>query len=144
MKIFLAALAGLFLTTKSNSQELEPRVYANLPKGTNAIAVVYGYSSGNVLTDPSLPVKDFKVTAHNLGFGYVRTFAFAEKLARVQVTFPFIFMTGKLKLNGRDTTGVRNGFGDTRIRLGINLIGSPPLDKKEEPPRGRPSTRRLP
>jgi hypothetical protein len=40
-------------------------------------------------------------------------------------------MSGQLKLNGRDTSGVRNGFGDTRIRLGINLIGSPALSPKD-------------
>lgn len=113
------------------AQDLEPRAYANVPKGTNVIAIVYGYSSGNVLTDPSLPIEDFKIKAHSVGAGYVHTFALANKLARVQVIAPFAFLSGNAKFNGQDTSGVRNGFGDTRVRLGINFIGSPALDKKD-------------
>jgi hypothetical protein len=72
---------------------------------------VYAFSHGDVLTDPALPIKDFKVSAHNIGLGYVHTFALAKKLARVQVTqAPLIFMSGKLQLNGVDTSGIRNGL----------------------------------
>jgi len=113
------------------AQDLEPRAYTNVPTGTNVAAFVYAFSHGDVLTDPSLPIKDFKVSAHNIGLGYVHTFALANKLARVQVTAPLIFMSGKLQINGVDTSGVRNGFGDTRLRFGINILGSPALDRKE-------------
>jgi hypothetical protein len=119
-----------FLCVITRAQDLEPRAYANIPKGTNVVALVYAYSSGDVLTDASLPIKDFKIKAHGIAAGYVRTFALAKKLARVQVIAPFALLSGKAKLNGMDTTGVRNGFGDARIRLGINLFGSPALDIK--------------
>jgi hypothetical protein len=112
-------------------QELEPRVYANLPKNLNAVAFVYGLSKGNVLADPSLPITGFKITAHNLGLAYVHTFGLANRLARVQVSAPFINMIGNLQVNGRDTTGTRTGFGDMRFRFGINLVGSGALDRKE-------------
>ncbi len=115
----------------SIAQDLEPRAYANVPKGMNVVSAVYAYSSGDVLTDPSLPIKGFKMTANNFGAAYVHTFALANKLARIQVAVPLIFMSGNLQINGRDTSGVRNGFGDTRIRFGINLFGSPALDKKD-------------
>jgi hypothetical protein len=119
-----------FLCVITRAQDLEPRVYANIPKGTNVVALVYAYSSGDVLTDASLPIKDFKIKAHAIAAGYVRTFALAKKLARVQVIAPFALLSGKAKLNGMDTIGVRNGFGDARIRFGINLFGSPALDIK--------------
>jgi len=112
-------------------QDLEPRVYANVPKGTNVIVFAYAFSSGDVLTDPSLPIKDFKIKAHSVVTGYVHTFALAKKLARVQVVAPFTLLSGKARFNGMDTGGVRNGFGDARIRFGINLFGSPALDKKD-------------
>src|SRR5262245_9875800 len=128
-RIIILVLIGSWFF-EARSQELEPRAYANLPRGTNAVALAYALSKGNVLTDPSLPIADFKITAHNIGLGYVRTFGFYKKLARVQLILPFIFMSGQLQLNGRDTSGVRNGFGDARIRLGINVIGSPALSPK--------------
>jgi len=130
MRGIISTILFCFLYVITTAQDLEPRAYANLPKGTNVIALVYAYSSGNVLTDPSLPIEDFKIKAHNIGAGYVHTFALAKKLARVQVVAPLIFMSGKLKLNGVDTSGVRHGFGDARIRFGVNLIGSPALDIK--------------
>jgi Putative MetA-pathway of phenol degradation len=115
----------------SRSQELEPRAYAALPKNLNVAALGYGLSKGSVLTDPSLPVKDLEITTHNIVGSYVHTFGLAKKLARVQFTLPYVFLLGKLQINGRDTSGSRDGFGDARLRLGINLTGSPPLDKKE-------------
>lgn len=130
MKIILTILF-CFTAFISIAQDLEPRAYANVPKGMNVVSVVYAYSTGDVLTDPSLPIEGFKITAHNFGAGYVHTFALANKLARIQVVVPSAFMSGNLKINGSDTSGVRNGFGDARIRFGINLFGSPALDKKD-------------
>jgi hypothetical protein len=115
----------------AKGQELEPRAYAALPKNLNTIAVGYGFSRGNVLTDPSLPVSNFKVSVQSLTGVYLHTFALAGKLARVQVNVLFIQVFGKLQINGHDTTGSRNGFGDARIRLGINLTDTPPLGRKE-------------
>jgi hypothetical protein len=119
------------LSYYANSQELDPRAYAALPKNLTTIAVGYGFSRGNVLTDPSLPVSNLKVSLQSLTGVYLHTFALAGKLARVQVSLPFIQIFGKLQINGHDTSGSRNGFGDARIRLGINLTGAPALGRKE-------------
>jgi len=123
----LVCLAGYHC----KGQELEPRAYAALPKNLNAVAIAYAFSRGNVLTDPSLPISNFKVNVHGLAAAYVHTFAVGNKLARVQVNVPFMFISGKLQINGHDTSGVRNGFADAKIRLGINLTGSPALGRKE-------------
>ncbi|GAO44666.1 transporter [Flavihumibacter petaseus] len=128
---FCIFLLIVTLLPSATAQELEPRAYANLPKGTNAIALVYGYSAGNVLTDPSRPISDGKIKAHTLGIGYVRTFGLFNKLARVQLTWPFSFLSGTAKVGGMDTSTARNGFSDARIRIGINLLGSPALSPKE-------------
>lgn len=117
--------------THVKGQELEPRLYAALPKKMNAVAIVYGFSSGNVVVEPSLPISGFKITAHNAGLGYVRTFAIAKKLSRIQLTIPFVSMSGNLTINDRDTSAIRSGFGDARIRFGVNLLGTPAYDRSE-------------
>lgn len=114
-----------------HSQELEPRAYAAVPKNLNSIVIGYGLSKGNVLTDPSLPVSGLNITTNAVSAIYLHTFGIGNKLARVQLSIPFSYISGKLQINGRDTSGSRNGFGDMRIRLGINLTGSPALDKSE-------------
>ena len=114
-----------------NSQELEPRAYAALPKNISFAAFAYGLSSGNVLSDPSSPINGLKITSHNGLAAYGHTFGVFGKLARVQATLPYVYIIGSAKLNGVDTTATRSGFGDARIRLGINLTGTPVLDKKD-------------
>jgi hypothetical protein len=112
------------------SQDLEPRAYANVPKGINVLAFGYGYNKGNVLSDPSLPIKDFSINTQIFAVNYIRSFSLAKKLARVQVSIPMADMQGKLQMNGEEVTGSRTGFADARIRFGINLTGSPALDPK--------------
>ncbi|HSN49329.1 MAG TPA: hypothetical protein VLR29_11255, partial [Flavobacterium sp.] len=73
-------------------QDLEPRAYATVPKGINVLAVGYGVNVGNVLTDASLPVKDFKITTQILALNYIHSFGLAKKLARIQVSLPLADM----------------------------------------------------
>ncbi len=124
--------AGLisFFCVSILGQDLEPRAYGNIPTGMNVLAVGYGYNKGNVLNDPSLPIKDFKINTQILAVNYIHSFGFANKLARVQVTIPMADMQGRLLLNGEEVTGSRRGFADAKIRFGINLAGSPALDRK--------------
>lgn len=112
-------------------QDLEPRAYANVPKGMNVATVGYAFIKGNVITDPALPIEDFVITTQSLGLNYIHTFGLSKKLARVQVSLPVVNMDGELKLNGADVTGSRTGIGDMRVRLGINLTGSPALERKD-------------
>ena len=120
-----------FFCNSVKSQDLEPRAYANVPKGINVLAVGYGYNKGNVLSDPSLPIKDFKINTQIVAVNYIRSFGLANKLARVQVTLPMADMQGRLLLNGEEVTGSRTGLADMRIRFGVNLTGSPALERKD-------------
>jgi hypothetical protein len=125
-------LIFFLLVTASYSQDLEPRVYANVAKNLNVIAVGYVFMDGNVLTEPSLPIADFTVQSHNVAVNYIRTFGILNKLARVQVSLPYSFMDGQVTgTNGTILTGSRTGFADMKVRFGINLLGSPALDKSE-------------
>jgi hypothetical protein len=126
----LCLLVSLY-NLQASSQELEPRIYAALPKNLNGVVAVYAFQRGNVVTDPSLPVSGVNISVNNISAAYIRTFALYRKLARIQVTVPFTNIAGKLQINGHDTSGSRTGFGDARIRFSINLSGSPAYDRKE-------------
>lgn len=125
------ALYSFLILMGVHSQDLEPRVYANVPKDLNVAALGYAYLDGNVVTDPSLPISEFKIQSHNVLATYVRTFGMANKLARVQVALPYSFMDGHAIANGTLLTGSRTGFGDAKVRFGINLLGSPALERSE-------------
>ena len=125
-------VAGLFclLSYFPEAQQLEPRAYAALPRNFNTIVAGVGISRGNVLADPSLPIADFTITTTTFLATYLHTFEVGRKLARIQVTIPYAHVLGKLQIDGHDTSGSRSGLADAEIRLGVNLTGSPPLDKK--------------
>ena len=128
-KIFILFLILKFNTIKA--QDLEPRAYANIPKNANVIVGSYGFMKGDVVSEPTLPIKDFIISSNNFGVGYLHTFSLANKLARVQVIVPFVLMDGQATVNNEQIVESRTGFGDMRIRFGINLLGSPALDRKE-------------
>ncbi|WP_264564885.1 transporter [Flavobacterium sp. N3904] len=119
------------ISTVSFAQDLEPRAYANMPKGANVVVASYGFLKGNVVSEPTLPIEDFVISSNNFGVGYLHTFGLADKLARVQVILPYVTMDGRAKVNGEEITGNRTGFGDMRIRFGIILLGSPALERKQ-------------
>lgn len=120
-----------FICNWTIAQDLEPRVYANLPKGGNIIVGTYGFMKGDVVSEPTLPIEDFIISSNNFGVGYMHTFGLANKLARVQVAIPYVIMDGKATVSGEKVTGNRTGFGDMRIRFGVNLLGSPALERKD-------------
>ncbi len=115
----------------ASAQELEPRAYSNAPVGMNFVAATYGLSRGNIIVDASLPVEDFRVTAHGVGAGYVRAMNFFGMHGKVQVLVPFTWLAGDLKVAGRDTSGTRTGFADARVRVSVNFIGAPALAPRE-------------
>jgi hypothetical protein len=120
-----------FICNTSISQDLEPRVYANLPKDANAVFGSYGFMKGDVVSEPTLPIEDFVISSNNFALGYLHTFGFFDRLARIQVVIPYVIMDGEATVSGEKITGNRTGFGDVRIRLGINLFGSPALERKD-------------
>ncbi len=57
-------IAVLAAAVTAEAQDLEPRAFSNAPVGLNFLVAGYGYSSGDVSLDSSLPIKDAGLTAH--------------------------------------------------------------------------------
>src|SRR5450755_1644651 len=133
MYIKSAIVCSLVLTITSalKAQEMEPRSYAVVPTGLHAMALSFTYSSGNVVTEGASPVQNLDVTNNVFNLGYVQTFSFLKKLARVSASVPYGFLDGSAKFHGIDTSGSRTGFYDGRIKFGVNLFGSPVLSPQE-------------
>ena len=113
------------------SQDLEARSYSVVPTGMHAAALSYTYTNGNVITGFVLPFQDAKLTASVINMAYVQTFGFFNKLARVQIALPMGYLAGSAKFLGADTSTTRSGFFDAKVKIGINLIGSPVLTPKD-------------
>lgn len=123
-----AALLLLCLPPGSaRAQELEPRLYANAPVGLNAVVVGYSYSAGNLLLDPSLPIEDADGHLNVVVLAYLRTLGLFGKSAKVDVVLPVSWGRYEGLLEGEFRTRNLSGIGDPRVRLSVNLTGSPAL-----------------
>ncbi|MBV8157518.1 MAG: transporter [Dyella sp.] len=127
-----AAFAGLWLhIVVASAQELEPRTYSSSPIGTNFIGASYSYLTGDVLTDPSLPVTNVEAHISTLALAYVHTFALAGHSSSFGVVLPTV--SGNLTGDVIDapTEIHRGGMGDARLRFAFNLIGNPAMTPEE-------------
>jgi len=110
------------------SQELEPRAMTNLPVGTNFLIGGYGYAKGNLLLDPALTIEDLNSNIHSGFAAYVRSINLFGLSAKVDVIVPYVL--GDWEGYIEDVKGYRtqNGFGDLRVRLSFNFLGSKALN----------------
>ena len=111
------------LSASAAAQELEPRAYSNAPVGTTFALASYTRLSGDVLFDPSLPVKNVDAKIDGLTLGYAKFFALFGRSANFSVALPYV--SGDLKGDVLDapTEVQRAGIGDLRLRGAMNLFG---------------------
>lgn len=139
----LTRLIQLFLTmafaTSVAGQEMEPRAYSPAPNGTQFVLLSYGYQSGDVLLDSSLPLKDVSVNFNAASVGYGRTFNLMGRQANVVVLLPYIWGTARGTVFEDQVNVRRSGGGDVRMRFSTLLMGGESRSAKEFAQR-KPST----
>ena len=133
MRRLAAALLLLLLASPriASAQQLEPRAYAPAPAGLKFIGVASLYSSGGVVTDPSLPIANVHAKVYGLSPYCGRTFGLFGRLASLTVSVPYgwAYVVGDVQNAGRSAD--RAGLFDPQLRLGVNLIGCPALSPRE-------------
>jgi len=127
----LLALSMCWAASPCTAQEIEPRAYSPSPSGVNFLVAVAGYSEGGVLTDPSLPVTDIEAEISALGLGYGRTFSIAGRSANFAVAVPNLKLEASGNIGENRASVTRQGVGDTKLRLAVNLIGAPAMTPRE-------------
>ncbi len=124
-------LAVVGTANAADAQELEPRLWANLPTGVNFAGVAVGTSDGNILLDPTLPVEDLEADLLVGGATYLRSLSVAGKSARIEILLPFSDADFQGIGFGQQRQRSISGFGDARIRFAVNLLGAPSLSPRE-------------
>jgi len=123
----MIVIFGTFLSSQSPAQELEPRSLARAPVRLHIFLLGYGYSAGNILIDPSLPIEDSRAKLHALTVGYAQVFSLFGQMAMFTLVVPIATGTWKGLLEKESTTVSRTGFGDPILGLSFNFFGAPAL-----------------
>jgi len=102
-----------------NAQDLEPRAYIRIPVNANVILPGSSFSQGKVLTDPNVPLKDFKANVGVISVGYAHTFNLFGLTAQAFTVLPFCFAHASADVNGQFRAVDRIGPADIRARLSV-------------------------
>lgn len=129
--LLLAALAASAVAGAASAQDLEPRAYSASPVGVNFVVLGYVYSTGGVVTDPSLPVSNVEAHINGFALGYGRTFGLFGRQALVTAALPYAWgsVAGDVGEERREVT--RSGLTDMRAKLSVNLLGNPAVSPAE-------------
>ena len=109
------------------AQELEPGLYQNVPAGLHAATLGYGFSTGNILLDSSLPLADADAQIHSVLLGYVRTLGVGGLAAKLDLQTPLSWGQFEGTVAGVHRTRSPSGLADPRVRFMVNFIGAPAL-----------------
>jgi hypothetical protein len=125
----LVILLGGFGTAQA--QQLEPRSYAPAPIGLNFIGVGTTYSSGGVVTDPSLPIENVRAQVYVVPNYCGRTFGLFGRMGVVTLATPFGWGHVEGDVQEVSKSVDRSGFLDPVLRFGVGLLGCPALTPQE-------------
>ena len=115
----------------AHAQQMEPRSYSNSPIGLNFGIVGYQYSWGDVLVDPSLPIKNANAKVDTVALGYGRVLDFWGESGTLAAVLPYARISASGQVEGQSQSVNRSGFGDLGLRVAVNLIGAPALSLEE-------------
>jgi hypothetical protein len=127
----LGVSACVLVGADANAQEAEPRLYSNAPVGMNFLVAGYVYSQGKLAFDPNLAVADANFGSSTGLLAYQRSFDFAGKSAKFDVTVPASSFSAQGFVDGQPREREISGLGDPRFRVSVNLLGAPALSVKE-------------
>ena len=119
----------LLASTPLRAQELEPRALQNAPVGTNLIGTLTGYSHGNLLVDPAVPIEDASADVWSLTVAYFRSLDVFGLSGKVGVLVPLATGDWQGTVAGVDTATTRTGLADPRLSFSVNLAGAPALTR---------------
>jgi hypothetical protein len=126
-----AASLAICPHSKVHAQSMEPLSYTNAPIGLNFLIAGYGYQTGNVLVDPSLPLKNVKATVDNAFLAYSRVIDFWGQSGSVALAMPYAWLSASGDVFEQHTTVDRTGLADLTLRVSVNLYGAPALSLKD-------------
>jgi hypothetical protein len=126
----LAWLLSL-LAPAAHAQSLSPRTYWPAPTGTTVVVAGYQYQTGDVVTDPSLPITGVDSDIHSALLAWQRTLDLLGRTGKLQLELPYSSGTTRGQVEGLPDRRDVDGPGDLAAVLSVNLLGAPAMSPSE-------------
>jgi hypothetical protein len=113
------------------AQDVEPRRWTALPVGTTVVGVGVIRGAGDVAFDPMLKLEGTTVETTTTVVSIVQAFDLLGQTARFDVRLPHQHSHWEGLLEGAPRAADRRGLAHPRLRLSVNVLGSPALSGNE-------------
>lgn len=113
------------------AQDLAPRAYIITPVHSNALTVTYGFYTGNLNFDGSVPITDASARASIPVLSYYHSMNFFGRSANFVASVPYGVANFHGTVLGSETNVYRSGLFDSVYRISVNLIGGPAMGLKD-------------
>jgi len=117
-----------FWSVAISAQELAPRAYWPAPNGTNVLVLGYQYSSGDIVTDPTLTITGGKSNINFAQLSYQRTLSLFGRTTNMQFNLPYTRGSAEGFVDGEFRSRHLSAMADARVRLSVNFRGAPTMD----------------
>jgi hypothetical protein len=114
----------------SGAQELAPRAYWPAPTGTWLLVAGCSYSSGDIVTDASLPISGVDSRINSAVIGYQHIVDLFGRTANTKFDLPYVIGTAKGFVMGEPARANVSGLGDVAMTLSVNRLGAPAMDRE--------------
>lgn len=131
LSLVFAVLTILSCFSVVHAQVLEPRSYSNIPVGMNFFIAAYGFNSGGVLFDPSVPIENADIKVHGSAFAYARSVKMGKMPGKFDIILPYAWLTGTAEYMGEPASREVSGLSDPSFRMSVNFLGAPALSLAE-------------
>ena len=133
MRVPLSLLLFVLLITPAamHAQDLAPRAYIITPIHSNALTISYGFYSGNLNFDGSVPITDATARASIPVVSYFHSMNFFGRSANFVASLPYGVANFHGTVLGSETNVYRSGLFDSVYRISVNLVGGPAMDLKD-------------
>jgi len=124
-------MSGLAIASLAAAQELEPRAYSPSPIGTTFVVLGFGGSTGGVAFEPTIPITNASATLYFPTLGLAQTFGVFGRQALAGALLPYVWGNASGDVGEQRHLITRSGLADLRMKISVNLHGSPALTPKE-------------
>lgn len=128
LQLSLLASVALLHPRQVAGQDLAPRAYVITPLHSNALLVSWGFYSGSINFNGSLPVSNATGTYSIPIVSYYHSFDILGRSANVTASLPYAVGNFQGTTSGAEAHLYRSGLADSVFRLAVNFKGGPAME----------------
>ncbi len=129
--VTVALLCAVLASANAAAQDLTPRTYWPAPNGTRLLILGYSRQTGDVVTDPSIPITGVDSTIDSAVLAYQQTIDLFGRTGNIQLQLPYVDGTTTGMVSREPGRRDVNGIGDLAATLTINLAGAASMSPAE-------------